>query len=103
MNFSAVPLHSAPNRITGNLAGRFLTCIFHPISGVTVPPGNYQISGPMSNSLYGTFALLTPAGPAPGGPPSLVRWRARIGSAKAGSIRVGLTRAGSTRAGSTGG
>ena len=65
MNLSSIPLRSTSNRITGSLAGRPISCFFHPVSG-GLPPGNYKISGPMRNSVYGTFALLTAAGPAPG-------------------------------------
>ena len=65
MHPSSIPLRSVSSRITGNLAGRFITCFLHPAPD-GIPPGDYKISGPMSNSIYGTFALLTAAGPAPG-------------------------------------
>ena len=66
MNFSSINLHAASNRIMGNLAGEYVSCLFRPLSGGALPPGNHNLSSPMSNSVYGTFALLSPVGPAAG-------------------------------------
>jgi hypothetical protein len=63
---SSITLHSAFNQLRANLAGKFLTCFFRPLLGATLPPGKYKISSPMHNSVYGTFALLSAAGPAAG-------------------------------------
>jgi hypothetical protein len=60
---SSVILHSASNRISGYLAGKVFNCLFRPPPGGALPPGNYKISAPMHNSVYGTFALLTAVGP----------------------------------------
>jgi hypothetical protein len=57
---SSITLHSASSRITARLAGTCLTSFFRQPSGRAIPTGNYIISAPMHNSVYGTFALLSP-------------------------------------------
>jgi len=57
---ASITLHSASNRLTAQLAGTYVTSIFRQPSGKAIPPGNYILSAPMHNSVYGTFALLSP-------------------------------------------
>ncbi len=55
----SMTLHSASNLIRVQVAGKNLNCPFRSLSGAAVPPGNYTISAPMHNSVYGTFAVLS--------------------------------------------
>ena len=63
---SSITLHSASHRITAQLGSQLLNLTFHPPSGGAIPPGNYSLSRPMHNSVYGTFALLSLTRPAAG-------------------------------------
>jgi hypothetical protein len=44
----------------GGLGGKFLNCTLMPQS-FNLPPGRYKVSAPMRNSVFGMFALITPA------------------------------------------
>jgi hypothetical protein len=49
--------------IAGNLAGISLYCTLRPSQGGALPPaGDYEISAPVSDPIYGKLALMTPAG-----------------------------------------
>ena len=58
---ASITLHSASNRLTAQLGGTYVTSLFRQPSGKGIPPGHYTLSAPMHNSVYGTFALLSPA------------------------------------------
>ena len=58
---ASITLNSASKRLTAQLGGTYLKCLFRQPAGQAIPPGNYTISPPMHNSVYGTFALLSPA------------------------------------------
>jgi hypothetical protein len=62
MSFYSIKLDSASKQMHSNLAGKLVSCVFNPMSGGAIPPGNYKISAPMRNTVYGPFALLAALG-----------------------------------------
>ena len=62
MSFYSIKLDPASKQFHANLAGKLVSCVFNPMSGMAIPPGNYKISAPMRNTVYGPFALLAALG-----------------------------------------
>lgn len=50
---------NGPITVTGNLAGKQVNCAISHVQGVHLEPGNYHISAPIKDPIYGTLAQVS--------------------------------------------